>query len=238
MSLAIIEIDRSKTLASQVTEQLEDAILRGLLLPGEEVPQLKLARQFGVSQAAIREALQELEHRGLVIKRGRTKTVTDFSEEDLAHLFEVRLALEPLACRLAATHFNETLRLALEEQLAHMQKSADEGNTRAHIRCDLQFHRTIWAGQPNRYLEQHLNQICSSLFAYELVRRTQANYLDFAWNMRQTTMIFRTLRTRDGDLAERVSRRAITRFYRRDTSDYRHIAGGPSTGPSATGADE
>jgi len=228
--LALVGIDRSKALASQVTEQLEDAILRGLLAPGEEVPQLKLAKQFGVSQAAIREALQELEHRGLVIKRGRTKTVTDFSEEDLANLFQVRLALEPLACRLAATHFTEALRLDLEEQLARMQKSADEGNTRAHIRCDLQFHRTIWAGQPNRYLDQHLNQVCSSLFAYELVRRTQANYLDFAWNMRQTAMIFRTLRTRDGDLAERVSRRTITRFYRRDTSDYRQIGGAPIPG--------
>ncbi|MDZ4796945.1 MAG: GntR family transcriptional regulator [Bryobacteraceae bacterium] len=228
--LKLVDIDRSRNLVPQVTERLEDAILLGLLAPGEEVPQLKLAQQFGLSQTAIREALQELERRGLVTQRGRTKTVTDFSEEDLAHLFEVRLSLEPLACRLAATHFTEALGRELEEQLRLMQKSADEQNAREHVRHDLQFHRTIWAGQPNRYLEQHLNQVCASLFAYELVRRTQANYLDFGWNMRQTTMIFRVLRTRDGDLAERVIRRTITRFYRRDTSDYRRIGGVPSGG--------
>lgn len=221
--LSLIEIDRSKTLVSQVTERLEDAILAGMLSPGEEVPQLKLAKQFGVSQAAIREALLELERRGLIAKRGKTKTVTDFSQDDLANLFQVRLALEPLACRLAAVHFNETLRRDLEEQLNLMQRSAAAASTRDHIRHDLQFHRTIWSAQPNRYLEQHLNQVCASLFAYELVRRTQANYLDFDWNLRQTMMIYRVLRSRDGDLAERVSRRTITRFYRRDTSDYRRI---------------
>lgn len=223
--LSVLNIDRSKALVSQVTERLEDAILGGMLAPGEEVPQLKLAKQFGVSQAAIREALLELERRGLIAKRGKTKTVTNFSEEDLANLFQVRLALEPLACRLAAVHFNETLRRDLEEQLNLMQGSATASNTRDHIRHDLQFHRTIWSGQPNRYLEQHLNQVCASLFAYELVRRTQANYLDFDWNLKQTAMIFRVLRSRDGDLAERVARRTITRFYRRDTSDYRRIGG-------------
>lgn len=203
-----------------MADKIEEAILDGSLSPGEEVPQLKLAKQLGISQAATREGLQELEYRRLVVKHGRTKTVTNFSEQDVADMFQVRLRLEPFACRLAATTFSEDLSREIDESFFSMQRAADAGNTREHLRADLRLHRAIWKHQPNRQLEYHLNLVCSSLFAYELVRRGQADVIDYTWNLRQTRIIVMALRTRDGDLAERVARRITDRFYRRYLSDY------------------
>jgi DNA-binding GntR family transcriptional regulator len=102
MSLTKERIDRSRPVCLQAANMIEEAILCGHILPGEEVPQLTLSKRLGLSQPTIREALQELEHRGLVVKHGRIRTVTNFSEQDLGNIFQVRMLLEPFACRLSA----------------------------------------------------------------------------------------------------------------------------------------
>jgi DNA-binding GntR family transcriptional regulator len=221
MPLTKDRIDRSKPLRHQAVSMIEEAILHGHVRPGEEVPQLKLSKLLGLSQPSIREALQELEHRGLVVKQGRVRTVTSLSEQDLGNIFQVRLLLEPFACRLAAYGWTQQSSDALEHCLALMRKSAQELDYRRHISVDLEFHRTIWRHQPNRQLERLLNVLCTPLFAYELVWRGGPGCLDFDWNLLQTKKILMVLRTRDGERAERVVRHIIGRFHRYDLADYR-----------------
>lgn len=223
MSLTRDRIDRSKPVRYQAVSMIEEAILHGHVRPGEEVPQLKLSQLLGLSQPLIREALQELEHRGLVVKRGRVRTVTNLTEQDLGSIFEVRLLLEPFACRLAAYSWTQRMSDELEHCLAQMRKAAEEQDYRFHISLDMEFHRTIWRHQPNRQLERLLNVLCTPLFAYELVWRGGPGCLDFEWNLRQTQKILTVLRTRDGERSERVVRHIIGRFQRHDLADYRRL---------------
>lgn len=54
----------------------------------------ELAEQFGVSSIPVREALQELENRGLVTKRPNySSRVIELSQEELDQLFELRGAI-------------------------------------------------------------------------------------------------------------------------------------------------
>ena len=223
MSLTKDRIDRSKPLRHQAVNMIEEAILHGHVRPGEEVPQLKLSKLLGLSQPSIREALQELEHRGLVVKRGRVRSVTNLSEQDLGSIFEVRLLLEPFACRLAAYSWTQQMSDELEHCLVLMRKSAEERDYRRHISFDMEFHRTIWRHQPNRQLERLLNVLCTPLFAYELVWRGGTGCLDFDWNLRQTQKILMVLRTREGERSERVVRHIVERFQRHDLADYRRL---------------
>lgn len=214
---------RSKTIRLHIADLIEEAILSGQIRPGDEVPQLKLSKELGVSQPSVREALQELEYRALVVKKGRRRTVTDFSEEDLSNMFQVRTVLEPFACRLASYAWTRQLGEDLETCLAAMKQAGDQRNDREYLRRDLEFHRTIWRGQPNRQLEFQLNVLCVPLFAYELVRRSGSGIIPYEWNLRQTRIILTVLQTRDGEKAERAVRHITERFRRRDLSDYRRL---------------
>ena len=52
-------------LREDIKEHLIDAILRGRYKPGDRLAEAKLAKEFGVSQSPIREALRDLEMMGL-----------------------------------------------------------------------------------------------------------------------------------------------------------------------------
>jgi DNA-binding GntR family transcriptional regulator len=230
MALTKERIDRSKPVRLQAAYMIEEAILHGHIRPGEEVPQLKLSKRLGLSQPTIREALQELEHRGLVVKHGRVKRVTNFSEQDLGNIFQVRMLLEPFACRLAAYNWTEQLSDELEKCLALMRKFAEQRKYYEHVRVDVDFHRAIWKHQPNRQLEQQLNALCMPLFAYDLVRRDSERVYD--WNIRQTQRILMVLRTRDGERAEKVVRHIIEKFLRKKLLAYRRPSNPNSNLPS------
>ncbi|MEW5979494.1 MAG: GntR family transcriptional regulator [Acidobacteriota bacterium] len=219
-------IDRSKPVRHQAVSVLEEAIFHGRIRPGEEVPQLRLSKLLGLSQPSIREALQELEHRGLVVKRGRSRAVTNLSEQELGDIYQARILLEPFACRLAAYHWCEKMDDELEQCLDNMRQSAHNRDYVGHIRQDLEFHRTLWKHQPNGQLGRLLNVLCTPLFAYELVWRGGAGVLDFASNLRQTGRILMALRTRDGERAERLVRRILERFQRSDLADYHRLKWG------------
>ena len=61
-----------------VVEKIERSILEGTLKPGQRLPaERKFAQQMGVSRPSLREALQKLSARGmLVARRGGGTTVT------------------------------------------------------------------------------------------------------------------------------------------------------------------
>ena len=67
MSFAHIQ---QRRLSDDIVEQLETMILEGILQAGERLPaERKLAEQFGVSRPSLREAIQNLVAKGLLISR-------------------------------------------------------------------------------------------------------------------------------------------------------------------------
>src|SRR5215510_7128928 len=55
-----------RVLREEIREQLIDDILSGRLPPGTRIVETRLAQEFGVSQAPVREALRDLELFGFV----------------------------------------------------------------------------------------------------------------------------------------------------------------------------
>src|SRR3954454_11370814 len=92
------------TSTGRVREQLQHAILEGVLKPGERLRAEALAQRYGTSRTPIREALLQLEAQGLVeVEPNRGAVVRAFDRDDLRDLYEVRALLEPRAAALA-TH--------------------------------------------------------------------------------------------------------------------------------------
>ena len=61
---------RQRRLSDDIVERLEAMILEGSLQAGERLPpERALAEQFGVSRPSLREAIQKLAARGLLVSR-------------------------------------------------------------------------------------------------------------------------------------------------------------------------
>lgn len=84
---------------------LTDEILDHKLAPGESLVERVLAERFQLSRTPIREILRRLERDRLVdVRPNQGVFVRTLTPKDMRDLFELRIALEPLAAGLAARH--------------------------------------------------------------------------------------------------------------------------------------
>lgn len=85
---------RQRRLSDDIVAQLESMILEGTLKPGERLPaERALAEQFGVSRPSLREAIQKLVAKGLLVSRqgGGNYVATSLGasfSDPLLHLLE------------------------------------------------------------------------------------------------------------------------------------------------------
>lgn len=107
--------------------RLRRAILRGDLRPGQEMSQVQLAKQLGVSRTPLREALRMLQREGLVdAEFNRRVRVAGFSLDDLEQLYCVRLGVEATGTRLTTPRLSPEEIAALEGAMAQMAHFAAE----------------------------------------------------------------------------------------------------------------
>src|SRR5262245_51964462 len=118
----------------RVRDLLEEAILEGELKPGERLRAEALAQRFGTSRTPIREALLQLEARGLVeVELNRGAGVNASDRDDLNDLYEVRALTEPHAAARAATRISDS-------DLARLEALCDEDD---QLVANEEFHRII-----------------------------------------------------------------------------------------------
>lgn len=131
-------------LHQQVAGTLRRHIADGRLKPGDRVVEMRLARQLGVSQTPVREALRLLEREGLVEHRPRHGVyVTRLSAHDIDEIYSLRCALESLAIR-RAMHFVTPDDLAgIERIVGAMEAAARGGDADGVVALASRFHEAI-----------------------------------------------------------------------------------------------
>lgn len=162
------------SLRTKVIDELKEAIFSGRLRPGEPLPELKLAHEFQVSQATVREALNNLEVLGLIERvRNRRTNVTKFSPEEMTERAHIRVVLEGMALVEAAGKMTEAAYAELDKLLQAFKRAVRSGDVFARIRADFEIHRYLWKVSGNRTLQRMLEQLTSPLFAYISILRIQ-----------------------------------------------------------------
>ncbi len=118
--------------AAEIAGLLRREIAAGRFAAHDRLPpERKLAEEFGVARGTIREALNRLEHEGLVLVRpgSGTYVAAESDEENNAvvsnarplELIDARFALEPHICRLAVLHARRQDFVQAEELLTEME---------------------------------------------------------------------------------------------------------------------
>jgi DNA-binding GntR family transcriptional regulator len=140
------------TLRDQIKDALLQRILQGTYAPGERIVEIRVAREFGVSQAPVREALRELEILRLVESEPfRGARVRGVRPEEIAETYPVRAALEEVAARAAAPALAGRVQ-PLTDELDGMRAAAADGDLHRFVAHDVAFHRSIVVASGNRTL--------------------------------------------------------------------------------------
>jgi len=196
-----------RVLRDEIREQLIDDILSGRLPPGTRIVETRVAQQFGVSQAPVREALRDLALLGFVVSSPfRGTQVRNFSTEDLLETYPIRAALESVAAREAATRIDDATLAHLEDLIDTMREAASRDDKRAHVNADFAFHHAIVKASGNRMLE-HVWEIM------RLATTTSVTHLKTHRSLNEIgerhRPVLAALRAHDPALAEAAMRRHI-----------------------------
>ena len=147
-------------LSTAVTRQIEKLILRGILRPGERLPaERELAEKLGVSRPSLREAVADLQAKGLLSTRaGAGVYVADvlgsafapalirlFAEHDEAVFDYIgfRRDLEGLAACRAARLASDTDLRGIQTVMDKMEAAHRKTNPADEARLDAEFHMAI-----------------------------------------------------------------------------------------------
>lgn len=151
----------------RVAKALRDAIVSGRMKPGDAIVESRVARELGVGQPLVREALLDLEHQGFVQRVPYKGTsVTRLGPEEIEQIQRMRVELEALAivwarARVGVADVRE-LR-ALVEQMERSARGSDLASFNDH---DLALHRKIWQLSGNKYLADALERAVVPLLTF------------------------------------------------------------------------
>jgi DNA-binding GntR family transcriptional regulator len=157
----------AKTRAAAVADELRRMIRTGELPPGTPLRQDHLAAQFGVSSTPVREALTTLVRERLVhYDPHRGAVVYPPTAADVRENFEIRLALEPLATRLAAEHRSDEAVAHLRDLLPALDAAVAGADPAAYEQADRAFHLALFAAADRPQLLQMLTALRDAAAAW------------------------------------------------------------------------
>ena len=207
------------SLPDRLSVDLERLILEGELAPGDRLPpERTLAEHLGVSRVSIREALRELENRGLIDRKpGRGTIVLSPGERsplaesmgnavtaadpEIRDIMELRAIVEPPIARLTAARATPRDIAQLEELVETMEKDVTQER---YAELDRAFHQSIAQYTHNPLLELINEQIAQQI-APSRAGRYQTRERRTASSIAHRR-IFEAVADGDGDRAEAEAR--------------------------------
>jgi DNA-binding GntR family transcriptional regulator len=209
-------------LVSQIVERIHDKISLGELGPGDRLRQEALAEEFEVSRTPIREAIRQLEARGIVTQEHRHSAVIRApSTREIREIYQIRAMLEGLAAQLAATWISddqltelatihERFAAAVEEMATEKRAGRQRSKealrpTRKWINTNGEFHSLIYHAGNNLELIKIIENLFSgytrSIMAASALVMDRHRKIQ---NIRDHEQILLALQQRDASAAKKA----------------------------------
>ena len=135
---------QSENLDQKAYQIIKEMIENRTLMPGQKIPQEKLAADLGISRTPLISALKFLEHEKLVeTKPRRGFFVRLFTIDEMISIFEIREVLEGLSARRAAKYGTKNQKDQLKKIFAPFSAVENIEDYHAYSVADRQFHNLI-----------------------------------------------------------------------------------------------
>lgn len=150
---------KTHSLHATVFNEIEKNILSGVYPPGQQLTELKLSKDLGVSRTPVREALRQLELEGLVkTVPNKGAKVVGVSDKDIKDIYTIRMSLEALAARWAAENISAKGLKDLTETVELQEFYVSKNDYEKVWQLDRSFHEILYAASESRPLQSVLTQ--------------------------------------------------------------------------------
>ena len=206
-------LKRSQGFVDEVFQVIRADIMSLRIPPDTRISIDSLARELGVSQTPIREALSMLEATGLVTKKHFVGycSAPQLNRQQLDELYEVRLLLEPYAAKCAAERMSD----ADLAKLTALSQSMEPGESRTSYDRfadqDSKLHDMIALGSGNRLIQQSLARLHAHLHIFRLRFHSEVTREAYA----EHAKLIDALTKRNPGKAEAAMRAHIEKSYKR-----------------------
>ncbi len=197
---------QENSLRGNVFRSIRDGILNGKYKEHEELREVALGKELGVSRTPVREALRQLELEGLVtIIPNKGAYVTGITAKDMNDIYEMRCMLEGLCAKWATEHITKEQLDELDEIifLSEFHMRRESGTTEQVAELDGRFHKVLYEASQSRML----GHVLTDFHKYSLMaRRALMSSEERARkSIREHKQILRAIRDKDADLAEQLA---------------------------------
>ena len=143
----------------EICDYIKESILMGELKPGDRIVETRCAKELGVSQSPVREAIRELEIIGLVENIPfQGCYVKEHTIKDVKDSYKVRISLETLGMKYAIESITDEQLKEIYDVMKDMETAADNHDFDLYIKHDTLFHQKIIEVSRNTMMLRLWNQ--------------------------------------------------------------------------------
>ena len=206
-------LKRPQGFVDEVFQIIRADIMSLRIPPASRISIDSLARELGVSQTPIREALSMLEGVGLVTKERYVGycAAPQLNRAEFDELYEARLLMEPFAARHAAERMGVAELKALRELASSMEPGRSHNSYQRFADQDSRLHDMIAQGSGNHIIQDSLARLHTHLHIFRLRFHDDVTTGAHA----EHAALVAALEQRDGAAAEAAMRAHIENSYER-----------------------
>lgn len=198
------EVTDKYSLRGRVFHKLREDILNGRYKENEELKEVAIGEELGVSRTPVREAFRQLELEGLIqIVPNKGAYVTGITAKDVKDIYMIRSSLEGMCARLATEHITQEQMEELEENVYLASFHASKGHMEQMTELDNRFHHILYASCDSKMLENLLQDFHQ--YVIRIRKKTLSTKERSMASNEEHRLIMEAIKAKKADEAERYA---------------------------------
>ncbi|MEG1847339.1 MAG: GntR family transcriptional regulator [Lachnospiraceae bacterium] len=206
------EVNDKYSLRGRVFHKLREGILDGTYQEHEELKEVAIGEELGVSRTPVREAFRQLELEGLIqMIPNKGAYVTGITDEDVRDIYQMRSLLEGLCARLATEHITEERLEEMEENIYLSEFHATKGHYNQLAELDNRFHEILYESCNSKMLEHTLRDFHQ--YVWQVRKKNLTNTMRGQASNHEHKLIMEAIKEKDAAKAERLANEHMINAY-------------------------
>lgn len=206
------EVTDKYSLRGRVFHKLREDILSGKYEEQEELKEVAIGEEMGVSRTPVREAFRQLELEGLIqIIPNKGAYVTGITEKDVKDIYMIRSLLEGLCARWATQHITEQQMEEMEENIYLAKFHAQKGHLEQLAELDNRFHDILYEACNSKILEHQLKDFHQ--YVLRVRKKTLSNINRGPKSNEEHEQILRAIQEGNAERAEQLANQHMINAY-------------------------
>lgn len=206
------EVTDKFSLRGRVFHKLRDDILNGKYKENDELREVAIGEELGVSRTPVREAFRQLELEGLIqIVPNKGAYVTGITRKDVQDIYMIRSLLEGLCARWATENISEEQMAEMEENIFLSKFHAEKGHYDQLAELDNRFHEILYEACNSKMLEHQLRDFHQ--YVLRVRKKTLSNVNRGRKSNEEHEQIMEAIKAKDADRAEALANAHMINAY-------------------------